>query len=436
MRSCRGRPPAQCGFADETIRPRCSPFRGLARRTDQRLCSVDACRPGLEPSKSTDPGVSARVTGVCRIAIIGTGALGACVGYYLAREGADVLLLDAAGPGALTTSASLAWVNASSKADHPAYFDLNFAGLREYECLAAEFADAAWWNQTGHLRWDYRDERELRAVVEKLRASGYPAEVWEVERARRLLEPHVVFSSAPGVVALFPSEGWVDGPRMVHALVDAAVRNGATTAFGSAVRTITVTNRAVASVELDNGEAYAVDGVVNAAGPAAPAVAALVGRDLTMRDSPGLAVRVETRRDWVGRVIHAPGMAIRPDGPGRAFLLARCAEPALRETGHASSQVIDQVGQLAARVVPELAGAAVADVRVGHRPMPLDGLPMIGKATDIDGYYEAAMHSGITLGPIAARALTAEILHGRIDPLVSSLRASRLPSVLPSTVQH
>jgi glycine/D-amino acid oxidase-like deaminating enzyme len=68
--------------------------------------------------------------------------------------------------------------------------------------------------------------------------------------------------------------------------------------------------------------------------------------------------------------------------------------------------------------------------------MPLDGLPMIGKATDIDGYYEAAMHSGITLGPIAARALTAEILHGRIDPLVSSLRASRLPSVLPSTVQH
>jgi len=49
------------------------------------------------------------------IGIIGTGALGACIGYYLSREGADVLLIDAGQPGALTTSASLAWVNASSK---------------------------------------------------------------------------------------------------------------------------------------------------------------------------------------------------------------------------------------------------------------------------------------------------------------------------------
>jgi glycine/D-amino acid oxidase-like deaminating enzyme len=89
---------------------------------------------------------------VCRVAIIGTGALGACVGYYLAREGADVVLVDAGQPGARTTGASLAWVNASSKADNRAYFDLNFAGLREHQRLAAELADGAWWNQTGHLR--------------------------------------------------------------------------------------------------------------------------------------------------------------------------------------------------------------------------------------------------------------------------------------------
>lgn len=364
---------------------------------------------------------------VCQVAIIGTGALGACVGYYMAREGVDVLLIDARHPAALTTSASLGWVNASSKADHPSYFDLNFAGLREYERLAAEFPDASWWNHTGHLRWDYRDEGELTTVVDRLRTRGYPAEVWEVERAQRLLEPYVVFGSALALVALFPSEGWVDGPRMVQALVDAAVRNGAATAFGDAVRGITVTDRAVESVQLDNGEAYAVDTVVNAAGPGASNVAALVGRKLPMRDSPGLAVRLETKGEWVGRVIHAPGMAIRPDGAGRAFLLARCAEPALRKTGHPSSQLIEHVRQLAARVVPQFADAAAADVRVGHRPIPLDGFPVIGSATDIDGYYEAVTHSGITLGPIVARALTTEILHGQIDPRVKRFHASRFP---------
>jgi len=54
-------------------------------------------------------------------------------------------------------------------------------------------------------------------------------------------------------------------------------------------------------------------------------------------------------------VIHAPGISIRPDGPARAFLLARYAELALRETGRTSRQVMDQVARHAAHVVPVLA---------------------------------------------------------------------------------
>jgi glycine/D-amino acid oxidase-like deaminating enzyme len=364
---------------------------------------------------------------VCRVAVVGAGALGAGVSYYLAREGADVLLVDAGKPGALTTGASLAWVNASSKSAHAAYFALNYAGLKEHERLAAELGDAAWWNQTGNVRWDFRNERELTQVVERLRRRGYPAEVWDVEQARRLLEPNVVFRATSTRAALFPSEGWVDGPRMVQALVDAAMGKGARKVVGSSVCAITVSDGAVRSIQLDDGQAYAVDAVVNAAGPAAASVAALVGRKLRMRNRPGLAVRLDTNGDWVRRVIHAPGVAIRPDGPERAFVLARCAEPAIRETGRASRELIERVRRLATLVVPGFADAAVADARVGHRPIPLDGLPLIGTAGDVSGYYEAVTHSGITLGPIVARALSAEILHNEIDPLVSSFRASRVP---------
>src|SRR5436190_9590860 len=255
------------------------------------------------------------------IAIIGTGVVGACVGYYLTREGANVLLIDRGQPGALTTSASLAWVNASSKLGHSGYFELNFEGLREHERLAAGFRDAPWWNQGGHLRWDHRDEHELTTFVEQLRARGYLAEVWETARAR-LLEPHVVFGTEVARVAVLPWEGWVNGPRLVQALVEAASGGGARKAFGSSVRSITVTDRTVTAVELDNGKAYAVDKVVNAAGPGAARVAALVDRYLPMKDRPGLAIRLETSRDWIHRVIHAPGIAIRPDGPAQAFLLA------------------------------------------------------------------------------------------------------------------
>ena len=365
---------------------------------------------------------------VGRVAVIGGGVVGACVGYYLAREGVRVLMVDAERPGELTTSASLAWVNASAKVAHEAYFALNFAGCREYERLVCEVPRASWWNPTGHLRWDYRDERELVDAVEQLQARGYPAEVWDAGRVQTMLEPHVPFPSPSALVAFFPSEAWVDGPELVRALVGAAVEMGATTAFGSPLRRIDIAGTGVSSIELANGDTYRVEKLVNAAGPGAPGVARLVERVLPMQDSPGLAVRVQTSRDWVSRVIHPSGIAIRPDGPRRVFLLARRVEPALREAGRATSQLAEEVKQLAVRAVPQLAGAAVIETRLGYRPVPVDGFPAVGKAGDIDGYYEAVTHSGITLGPVVGRMLAAEIVHWDIDPLVSPFHASRFGS--------
>jgi glycine/D-amino acid oxidase-like deaminating enzyme len=358
------------------------------------------------------------------IAVIGTGVVGACVGYYLAMEGAEILLVDAGRAGVLTTGASLAWVNASSKADQPEYFELNAAGLTEYQHLAGSLG-AAWWHPTGHLRWDYPDDTALLQHVERLRARGYPAEVWEAKRVQRLLEPDLAFPSPSALVAVFPSEAWVEGPGMVQALIAAAVTNGATTSFENAVRKISVGDGAVVSIELADGQTYAIEAVVNAAGPGASAVAALVGRRLPMTTQPGLAVRVRTDKDLVRRVIHPPDIALRPDGDGLTFLLARGIEPELARAKRPVTDLIENVRQLAGRVVPELAGSSVVDARVGQRPIPFDGLPAVGKATTVDGYYEAVTHSGITLAPILARALTAEILHGDIDPLVANYRASR-----------
>jgi glycine/D-amino acid oxidase-like deaminating enzyme len=363
-----------------------------------------------------------------RVAVIGGGVVGACVGYYLAREGVNVLMVDAERPGELTTSASLAWVNASAKAAHPAYFALNFAGCREYERLVGELSGASWWHPSGHLRWDYRDDRELVDTVEQLQARGYPAEVWEAGRVQAELEPHVAFPSPSTLVASFPSEAWVDGPELVRALVGAAVEMGATTAFGNRLRRINLASTAVSSIELASGETYAVEKVVNAAGPGATGVASLVGRILRMQHSPGLAVRVETNMELVSRVIHPSGIAIRPDGARRVFLLARSVEQELRKEERASGQLGDEVKRLAAKAVPRLASASVVEARVVHRPVPVDGFPVIGKASDIHGYYEAVTHSGITLGPVVGRMLAAEIVDGHIDPLVSPFRASRFRS--------
>lgn len=361
-----------------------------------------------------------------RVAVIGAGVVGACVAHYLVREGVEVLLVEQGRPGQATTGASFAWVNASAKVNHPKYFELNFAGMDEHMRLVGRLGSAGWWNASGHVRWDYRSEHDLVSHVEELKRRGYPAEVWASERVHDELEPEVDFGAPRRSAAVFPSEAWVDGPKMAEALAETAREEGAVTAFGSPVVMIAARAGAVSAIELVNGERYSVDAVVNAAGPAAAGVAALVGRVLPMRSAPGLAVRVAMREGLLGRVLHPPDVAIRPDGDRRGFLLARDLLPVGGTRGNAS--LAREVKRFAELAVPELREAPIVDVRVGHRALPEDGFPAIGKASKVNGYYEAVTHSGITLAPILGRTLTREIVTGEVDPLVAPFRASRLGS--------
>lgn len=52
------------------------------------------------------------------------------------------------------------------------------------------------------------------------------------------------------------------------------------------------------------------------------------------------------------------------------------------------------------------------DVRVGMRPMPIDGLPVIGPLPRHPGAYVAVMHSAVTLAPAAGRLIASELIGG------------------------
>ena len=68
--------------------------------------------------------------------------------------------------------------------------------------------------------------------------------------------------------------------------------------------------------------------------------------------------------------------------------------------------------------LPELEGAAVEPVPVGYRPMPIDGMPVLGYARAVPNLYVALMHSGITLAPLIGELAAMEILdNARIDLL-------------------
>ena len=53
------------------------------------------------------------------------------------------------------------------------------------------------------------------------------------------------------------------------------------------------------------------------------------------------------------------------------------------------------------------------DARVGWRPMPADGKPIVGFTPDAPGLYFAVMHSGVVMAPVVGRLATDEIVTGR-----------------------
>jgi glycine/D-amino acid oxidase-like deaminating enzyme len=72
----------------------------------------------------------------------------------------------------------------------------------------------------------------------------------------------------------------------------------------------------------------------------------------------------------------------------------------------------------ATHYLPALAGAQAIPVPVGYRPMPLDGLPVLGFAEAVPNLYIALMHSGVTLAPLVGELASMEIVDGaRVDVL-------------------
>ncbi|MEV6106452.1 FAD-dependent oxidoreductase [Streptomyces sp. NPDC051940] len=362
-----------------------------------------------------------------RVAVVGVGVLGACVGWNLSRRGAEVVLIDGGQAGEGVTNWSFSWVNASNKTVCRSYFDLNVAGMAAHRELAGTIGPDSWWYPSGHLRWagDPAAEAKLLAAVELLTGWGYRAEVCTGAEVRRRLEPAVTVPGDAAVV-YYPDEGWVHGRHLVARLVRQAVASGAEHRFGVAVHDIgTGADGSVRDVALSDGSRLDVDIVVNAAGPGAARIAGLVARHLPMRREPGVVTRLDCVKVPVRRAMHAPGIELRPDGDTSVVLHSREVD-ALIDTGEDPAELARLLHESARHVVPELGDCPIAQTRVVNRPIPADGFPSVGAVPSVPGYYEAVSHSGITLGPVIGRLLAAEILSGERDELLADFRPERL----------
>ncbi len=356
------------------------------------------------------------------VVVIGAGVYGAAVTAELVRRGARVTVVDSGAPAGGTSGATFSWTNSNGKQPR-AYHDLSVASMEAHRRLAAGLSTSDWYHQSGNLEWggDDREREQLRAKVAGVLDYGYEAR-WLTRAEALQLEPDLNPDELPAEeIAYFPSEGWIEPARLIGHLLAGA---GAEIIWNDAVCGFEVGNGLVRTVQLASGRRLIADAVVNCAGPRAADVAEFAGLVLPMRNTRGVLIYTSPVAVSVSRVIHAPQVHLRPDGAGRLLLHTHEVDDAatVSSTGEVSVDpaAVDKVLEAGCALYPGIRAAAVESVRVGERPIPGDGLPVLGRALELPNFHFAVSHSGATLSVHAGALVAAEVFgEDRSDELAA-----------------
>ena len=317
--------------------------------------------------------------------------------YHAARAGAVVDLVDGGRPGAGVTANSFAWIGASGVRLGPA------AGLRatatdEYHRLEAELPGlpVTW---SGSLSWGAADSAP---------EAGPGQEIVDAA-AVATLEP--TLRQPPEWAIWAPGDGAVDPVGVTELLVAGARAHGARVLSNTPVTAVR-RNAAgrVVGVETAAGPLPSAT-VVLAAGVATAALSASIGIHVPVSPSPAALFRFRAPADLVRTVVHNRDFDLRQVVPDRLV---------------AAADVPDRTLAAVRSTFRGAAGVELLSTRVGARPMPADGEPIVGPVAEVPGLYVAVMHSAITLAPAVGRLAARELVDGIAEPALAGCRPDRL----------
>jgi glycine/D-amino acid oxidase-like deaminating enzyme len=330
------------------------------------------------------------------VIVVGAGIVGASVAYHAARAGAAVTLVEAGRPGAGVTADSFAWIAASRVHTGPA------AGLRatataDYHRLGAELPGlpVTW---SGSLSWaregSVPDAGPGQTIVDAATAA--------------VLEP--ALRQPPEWAVWAPGDGAVDPVGVTEGLIAGARALGAQVHLDTPVTAVRRDPAGrVAGVETEAGPLSGAM-VVLAAGVATAGLGASLGVRVPVEPSPSPLIELRAPAGLVRTVVNTEDFDLRQVAADRLIAAADSPERTLA----AVRSTFDGAG-----------GVELLGTRVGVRPMPVDGEPIVGPVAEVPGLYLTVMHSGVTLAAAVGRLVARELVAGTVEPALSGCRPDR-----------
>ena len=217
------------------------------------------------------------------------------------------------------------------------------------------------------------------------------------------------------------TDGLVD--LSATACAERVLRLGGEIILDTPVDAITVSNNRAHTVQAGDREINA-DAVVIAAGAANPKLAWLAGIKLGDAHSFGSTTITTPLDENLFASIAA--MHTPRDMPDTLLNIRQLSDGSVMIHGgehgvmgsDGSRDDGDRLWEDATSWLPAIANSEVAEIRRATRPVPPDGLPVIGFAPEVPNVYIAFTHSGVSLAPLIGEFAAIEILDGaRIQAL-------------------
>jgi len=374
--------------------------------------------------------------------IIGGGVIGSSIAYYLAKKRIKIILLEKDGIASGTSSACEGLVFLQSKKPG-VHLKLALESSKKFSNLKEELNyDIEYRNNGGMVIIENNEElKAMKIFVEEQRNIGLDVSLLDRDRAK---EKEPALSQDILGSTYSPLDAQVNPMYLSFAFISSARNLGAEIYTHTEVTGIRLKSNRINSIETTIGE-IKTDIVINAAGIYAPEIGRMVSLDIPIKPRRGqLLVTESVPRILNGVLISAKYIAAKfnpslaeTEGEGISIeqtvsgnILIGSTREFVDFNKNITPEGINSIAKHIIILFPQLKEINIIRTFAGLRPYTPDGLPILGKVEEIEGFIMAAGHEGdgIALSPITGDLIAELVVDGKTTIPLNEFRLERFYS--------
>ncbi len=365
------------------------------------------------------------------VVIVGGGVIGCATALYLSRRGVRMSVVEMNGVASGASGKAAGILTPYSGSCDPGLLALSPATLDLHAELAVSLPEITGidhgYDERPHLRVaiDYEDISALTDWQSKRKAEGFEAQWLEPAEAKSLTD----WLTADIVAAIeCDFEPTVDANAFTTSVWAAAREGGAHLVQGRVVGLLEENKGRAAGVKLDDGSVLRAGHVVIASGPWAGEAGEWIGHPVPVRPQKGQLLYLAPAKEGESPVSFGAmvkGGVVLPKRLTGTIVGATREEAGFDTTPTRDAR--DEILATAARLTNRIDPSDVVEHTACLRPIPQDGVPLVGAAPGWERVYLAAGHwsEGIHFAPVTGKWIADMIVDGESEYDFTALDPAR-----------